>query len=344
MRKILLLLSLLFSLITSAQWPNYYSLDVQKDYVGEIEDMDPYEIQRMNEWRKKGVSDTLSLAYINAARAQDNLLMAPATIVNYSFDINEDGKLNVGVELINSTPINIAEARFTFEFLNKDGSNVYDIATGKRYQTLIFRNLSGRTASRLYSNIFSTILGTYHILTLQDAVDTTAFVNKKADRISLVKASFRYQNGKVSNNVAIFQGDGLFKNGPLKPFTKFLDIYDQSKETNDDTGDNSEKTFDVVEQMPSFPGGNGALMSYLSSNVRCPVSAQNNGIQGRVVVSFIVEKDGSISDAQVERSVDPSLDREALRVIRSMPRWNPGKKSGVPVRTRYNVPVSFRLP
>lgn len=103
------------------------------------------------------------------------------------------------------------------------------------------------------------------------------------------------------------------------------------------------KVFDVVEQMPSFPGGNGALMQYLSSNVRYPVVAQENGVQGRVVVSFVVEKDGSITDVNVVRSVDPSLDKEAARVVRSMPNWIPGKQNGSAVRVKYNVPVSFKL-
>lgn len=103
------------------------------------------------------------------------------------------------------------------------------------------------------------------------------------------------------------------------------------------------KVFDVVEQMPSFPGGNGALMSYLANNIKYPVVAQENGIQGRVVVSFVVERDGSITDVNVIRGVDPSLDREAQRVVRSMPRWNPGKQNGQAVRVKYTVPVSFRL-
>lgn len=103
------------------------------------------------------------------------------------------------------------------------------------------------------------------------------------------------------------------------------------------------KVFDVVEQMPSFPGGNGALMQYLANNIKYPVVAQENGVQGRVIVSFVVEKDGSITDVNVVRSVDPSLDREAQRVVRSMPRWNPGKQNGSAVRVKYNVPVSFRL-
>lgn len=103
------------------------------------------------------------------------------------------------------------------------------------------------------------------------------------------------------------------------------------------------KVFEVVEQMPSFPGGNEALMKFLSENVKYPVVAQENGVQGRVVVSFVVERDGSITDVKVVRSVDPSLDKEAARVVKSMPRWIPGKQNGATVRVKYNVPVSFRL-
>lgn len=103
------------------------------------------------------------------------------------------------------------------------------------------------------------------------------------------------------------------------------------------------KVFDVVEEMPSFPGGQGALMSYLASNIKYPVVAQENGVQGRVIVSFVVERDGSISDVRIARSVDPSLDREAQRVVKSMPRWKPGKQNGSAVRVKYTVPVVFRL-
>ena len=104
-----------------------------------------------------------------------------------------------------------------------------------------------------------------------------------------------------------------------------------------------EKVFEVVEQMPSFPGGDKALMDFLSNNVKYPVVAQENGVQGRVVISFVVEKDGSITDVRVVRSVDPSLDKEAARVVKSMPKWIPGKQNGAAVRVKYNVPVSFRL-
>ena len=103
------------------------------------------------------------------------------------------------------------------------------------------------------------------------------------------------------------------------------------------------KVFDVVEEMPHFPGGPAALQAFLSSNTKYPVVAQENGVQGRVIVSFVVERDGSITDVKVVRSVDPSLDREATRVVKSMPRWSPGKQNGSAVRVKYTVPVVFRL-
>lgn len=105
----------------------------------------------------------------------------------------------------------------------------------------------------------------------------------------------------------------------------------------------SNKVFDIVEEMPHFPGGAAALQAFLSSNTKYPVVAQENGVQGRVIVSFVVERDGSITDVRVVRSVDPSLDREASRVVRSMPRWSPGKQNGSAVRVKYTVPVVFRL-
>lgn len=103
------------------------------------------------------------------------------------------------------------------------------------------------------------------------------------------------------------------------------------------------KIFTVVEQMPMYPGGGAALMGYLRDNIKYPTVAAENGVQGRVVVGFVVERDGSITDVNILRGVDPSLDREAMRVVKSMPRWNPGKQNGSAVRVKYQVPVSFRL-
>ena len=103
------------------------------------------------------------------------------------------------------------------------------------------------------------------------------------------------------------------------------------------------KVFDVVEEMPQFPGGQAALLEYLAKNIKYPVVAEENGIQGKVIVTFVVERDGSITDVKVVKSVDPSLDKEASRVVKSMPRWQPGKQNGSAVRVKYTVPVQFRL-
>ena len=105
-----------------------------------------------------------------------------------------------------------------------------------------------------------------------------------------------------------------------------------------------EVIFMVVESMPEFPGGQQALFKYLAENVKYPVIAQENGIQGRVICQFVVNKDGSIVDVVAVRSSgEASLDKEAIRVIKSMPKWKPGKQRGKPVRVKYTVPVNFRL-
>ncbi len=104
-----------------------------------------------------------------------------------------------------------------------------------------------------------------------------------------------------------------------------------------------DKIFDTVEIMPKFPGGEAALLSYLSRNVKYPLIAQENGIQGRVYVTFVIDENGEISDAVLARSIDSSLDREALRVVKSMPRWKPGKQGNREVKVRYTVPINFVL-
>ena len=101
--------------------------------------------------------------------------------------------------------------------------------------------------------------------------------------------------------------------------------------------------YSVVESLPSFPGGNAAMQQWMSQNLKYPPVAQENGIQGTVTVQFVVEKNGSISNVKVIRGKDPSLDREAVRVVSSMPRWTPGKQNGKPVRVSYTVPVKFAL-
>ena len=105
-----------------------------------------------------------------------------------------------------------------------------------------------------------------------------------------------------------------------------------------------EKIFDVVEQPPKFPGGNKALMDYLSKNVKYPKVAEQLAIQGRVIMAFVVEEDGTITNVKVVRGVHPSLDKEAIRVVEAMPKWIPGKQNGQYVRVKYNYPVTFKLP
>ena len=101
--------------------------------------------------------------------------------------------------------------------------------------------------------------------------------------------------------------------------------------------------FQVVEEMPEFPGGIPELMTFLSKNVKYPTTAQEKGVQGRVIVQMVIEKDGSITDAKVAKGVDPLLDKEALRVVSTMPNWKPGKQRGQAVRVKYTVPISFKL-
>ncbi len=101
--------------------------------------------------------------------------------------------------------------------------------------------------------------------------------------------------------------------------------------------------FEVVEQNPSFPGGEAELMKWLHKNLKYPPVAQENGIQGKVYIQFVVNKDGSIVDPKIIRSADASLDKEAMRVVQAMPKWTPGKQRGKAVRVRFTLPVTFRL-
>jgi protein TonB len=107
--------------------------------------------------------------------------------------------------------------------------------------------------------------------------------------------------------------------------------------------ESAQPIFTVVEEMPKFPGGETELLRFLVSSIKYPVIAQENGIQGRVTCSFVINRDGSVVDAEVMRGVDPSLDKEALRVVNTMPKWSPGKQRGKPVRVKFTVPVTFRL-
>lgn len=135
------------------------------------------------------------------------------------------------------------------------------------------------------------------------------------------------------------------KSSSKSKITKELKENESSTETilSSDAVPSDDKVYDVVEEVPTFPGGEKALAKYLRDNLQYPSAASDNGIQGCVMLSFIVERDGSISHIEITRLVDPSLAKEAMRLVKSMPKWNPGKQNGKVVRTRYNLPINFRL-
>ena len=150
-----------------------------------------------------------------------------------------------------------------------------------------------------------------------------------------LKEYAKHFNTDTSNGIIFVNTKDYVKNGGSK---ELVSVRVKAKKPQ-----NEEKVFDVVENMPSFPGGTVKMMEYLSTNVRYPEAALKVGAQGRVVVNFIVEPDGTISNANVVRSVSEELDAEAIRVVQNMPKWKPGMQNGKEVRVKYNIPVSFRL-
>lgn len=172
---------------------------------------------------------------------------------------------------------------------------------------------------------------------VKSSVKFTAPEIKKDDEVK-PEDEIKSQDDLAKTNTAIgtfdVKGNDEAEGEVLKAKEVVVDEKPKEEET---------KVFDVVEQMPSFPGGDAELMKYLSTHIKYPVVAEENGIQGRVIATFVVERDGSISDVKVIKSVDPSLDKEAIRVLKSMPKWIPGRQNGSAVRVKYTVPVTFRL-
>lgn len=132
---------------------------------------------------------------------------------------------------------------------------------------------------------------------------------------------------------------GMEKGQPVRT-RFFVPISFKSQQSAED----KEEVSEFLEDMPEFPGGMAEMMLWLSQNVQYPKEAVKANIEGRVMVSFVVEKDGSISNAEVERSINELLDKEALRVVSAMPKWKPGMKNGQPVRARFHIPVRFEIP
>lgn len=190
-------------------------------------------------------------------------------------------------------------------------------------------------------------------------VERQEIIQEKKEVIEEVKSSTAFQvpeikkDNEVKNQV-VSQDEVMEKKEAIGSFNvegnsdkgATLKVEQQLKEEKVEEKpkeDLSRKVFDVVEKMPSYPGGNGALQRWLSSNITYPAAAAENGVEGRVIVAFVVEPDGSVSDVRIARGVDPSLDREALSVVKRMPKWIPGMQNGSPVRVKFNVPVTFKL-
>ena len=165
---------------------------------------------------------------------------------------------------------------------------------------------------------------------------------KEIDNVSVIKNEdvlkeyAKHFNADTSNGILFINTKEYVKNGK-KAIASFTVQNDEPKKNTD------REVFDVVEQMPEYPGGLVELMKYISMNVHYPEAAMKTGTQGRVVVQFIIEEDGTVSDARVVQRVSDELDAEALRVVSAMPKWTPGRQKGQPVRVKYTMPVTFRL-
>ena len=145
----------------------------------------------------------------------------------------------------------------------------------------------------------------------------------------------------VDDNVDILDDLSLFDSEADRE--TFIDVAPVIQTVKKEEEEEEAQVFFIVEEMPEFPGGEAALRRYIANSIKYPQIAQENGIQGRVYVQFVVERDGSVSNASVARGVDPSLDREALRVVNTLPKWKAGMQRGKPVKVSYTVPINFVL-
>ena len=180
-----------------------------------------------------------------------------------------------------------------------------------------------------------------------DGEDKSAIVGAVVAIQGSKKGSVTDKDGNFSLEVSVgdrievmYVGYDTYTIGVSKAYAKdrtyMIALYKEGTSPN-------KEIFDQAETMPEFPGGVGKLMEYVAKNVRYPKEAEDKCLQGRVIATFIVEKDGSITSAKIVRSIDPALDAEALRVINGMPNWKPGTQKGEPVRVKYTIPISFRL-
>lgn len=172
---------------------------------------------------------------------------------------------------------------------------------------------------------------------LKSSIKFTAPVIKKDAEVreeDEIKSQKELTETKVSISIADVKGNDE-ANGK--------DIADLKQVVTQQAPPEKEQVFDMVEQMPTFPGGQGELMQFISKKLKYPTIAAENGVQGRVVCQFVVGSDGKVRDVKVLKTLDPYCDKEAIRVIMAMPHWIPGKQNGKAVSVKYTVPIIFRL-
>jgi len=182
-----------------------------------------------------------------------------------------------------------------------------------------------------------------HTLVLVGLALTTLLFFSSMTKIGDIKDKFdeseQIENGVIGDDSFAHVSETEKTTPAVKSTTKTGKI---TAESSDPKKVFTGKVYDLVDEMPSFPGGPAELMKWLSSHVQYPAIAIDICIQGTVIVAFIVEPDGSVSNAKLVRSVDPSIDQEALRLVGQMPKWNPGKRAGIPVRVRCCLPIKFK--
>ncbi|NLI35825.1 MAG: energy transducer TonB [Bacteroidales bacterium] len=175
---------------------------------------------------------------------------------------------------------------------------------------------------------------------VKSSIKFTAPVIKKDSEVKEqdeMKSQKELTESKVTISIADVKGNDE-KNGKDIADLKKIVTQEAPKEDDDDN-----KVFDMVEVQPSFPGGTNEMMSWISGHLKYPAIAAENGIEGKVIVQFVVGKNGAIRDANIVRALNPSCDKEALRVVNAMPRWLPGKQNGKEVSVKFTLPITFKL-
>lgn len=226
---------------------------------------------------------------------------------------------------------------------NKYGFNKEDAKAKNYVQKKL--NLPPFNVARSKVYVGYSEIGNRYLEQLKEDHKNDFIIPLKCERLNDMSFKITFGNEDLDPTytyVITYTGKGTY-NYDLAITDMTVENVDKNELLSQTNKEQSEKVYDVAEEMPQFPGGSSALFAYLANSIQYPEAAKANGIQGRVICSFVVEKNGAITEVKVFKSVDPSLDKEALRVILSMPRWIPGKQNGAAVKVKYTVPVTFRL-